>query len=375
MKRIICIMLGTALLSASLAACNGGGDQAPAATPPPASATATPAPANPAVTSEVTSSGPDFSGAPRVNLVFSTYMPDTDPTTLDMLHYLDIVNEYTEGTVEYTLHAAQSLVAGNEGLDAVRAGLCDLAFFATGYGSGSLPLCYMLEYPGVLYESHKALAYTIKEWFEVVRPPEISDVKLLFALGQGGGVFATTIPLRVYEDFAGKQIRTTASLIPVIEAYGAFPTFMVIGEVYEALRTGVIQGHHGIANAVYTFNIHEVTDYILMDPFYLFSGELFLNMDVWNSLTEDQQAAIEAAGEDAFDAFLSAGREKEVSAAIEEFRKAGLEINSFSDEDYAKMAAANGPLQEAYAAGVEGGPEALALLRETAAKYNALYPG
>jgi TRAP-type C4-dicarboxylate transport system substrate-binding protein len=339
-----------------------------------APASSSPDPVDTSTPADETGRDWDFSDAPKVNLVFATYLPDTDPTTLDMLRYLDLVKEYSEGTIDYTMYANQTLCSGTEELEALRNGLCDIIFFPTAYGSGLMPLSYMIDYPGIQYESQMALAHTIKEWFEVVRPDEVSDLKLLFAYGQSGGVYATNSPIRTFEDFKGKQIRCTAALTVVLEAYGAIPTTMVIGEVYEALRTGIVDGHYGIASAVNSQKIWEVTKYVLPDPFFIGTYELFMNMDVWNSLTPDQQAAFEAAVEDGFDSLIAPGREKENAEALETFENAGLEINHFSDEDLAKMAAANGPIKESYAAGVEGGLEALDTLKELAAKYNAMYP-
>ena len=373
MRRILCVVLTIALASVLFAGC--ADTPAPAApTQAPAAPTApTQAPAGPAVPTEAPKEGWDFSDARNVNLAFATYMPDTDPTTLDMVKYFELVKEYSEGTIDYTVYANQSLVNGAEGFEATVNGLCDVAYFPVGYGSGILPMSYMLEYPGIRYESQEALAYTIRDWFDTVEPGEVSPVKRLFAYGQGGGVFATTFPLREFSDFSGRQIRSVAALLPVIEAFGATGTFMVIGEVYEALRTGVIDGHYGIAVAIEVNKIHEVTQYILIDPFYLGSYLMIMNTDTWNSLTPDQQAAMDAAAQDGFDVFIAPGREKENAEAVEICRNAGLEINHFTDGEYAKMAAAAGSIQAEYAAGVPGGPEALAVLEQLAAKYNAIY--
>ena len=316
----------------------------------------------------------DFSSAPRVNLAYAVYLPETDSLAMGTIAFLETVKEYTQGTVDYTLYASQSLANADEQLDAVRSGLCDITFFATTYGHGRLPLIYMLDCPGTAYASTEALAYAVNEWFKVVDPPEIRDLKLLYATGVTGGAFTTTVPIRTFEDFAGKQMRSGAALLPVLQSYGSIPTAMVLSEVYEALRTGVIHGNYGVINAARSYSLYEVAKYLAKDPIYATTYQMYMNMDVWNSLSRDQQSAIETAVEDCFPIYMAPGMRKSNEESLELFVRHGVEIHEFSQEDIAKMTAASGSIQDDYAAGVEGGLEALAVLRELAAKYSAIYP-
>ena len=169
-------------------------------------------------------------------------------------------------------------------------------------------------------------------------------------------------------------MRTSAALIPVLEAYGFIPTALSMGEVYEAMRTGVVQGATAMIPAAYTFNLFEVQKYCTIDPFYVSSYVMTLNKDVWNSLTPDQQEAVQAATEVGFAEYIAPGRQAEVPECLDFFEAHGVEIIYLDDENIAKMGELNAPLQSNYAASVPGGTEALELLRELAAKYNAIYP-
>ena len=368
-KKIICMILAFVMI-ASLAACGSAKTtEAPAAAP----AEAAPAEAAPAEAAPAEEKW-DFSDAPSVNLTFAIYVTETDPMCKKMCRFLDTVKEYTEGTVDYTLYAGQTLCNGKEEVEAVRNGLCDITFFPISYGSGLMPLGYIVDYPGIEYASQKSLAYTIKEYFEELQPEEIADLHLVFAYGQTGGVYATNQPIRTFEDFQGKQIRCSGSMIPVMEAYGAIPTTMVVGEAYEAIRTGIVNGYYGMATAVYGYKMQEVTQYVLPDPLFHGSFQLLMNNDVWESLTPDQQDAINTAAEEAFAEYICLGLDAETEEAMQGFVDAGLEIVEFDDENMAKMVAASAPILEEYAASVEGGTEALALLRQLAEKNNEIYP-
>ena len=373
MKRILCSVSALALIFALFAAC-GGGNNAPSSTQPPAAApTQTVAPATPPPPPPE-AEGWDFSNATKVNLQFAMFIPEADPMTGFTCKYLDTIKEYTEGTVDYTLFAGQTLCAAPEQLDAVRSGLADVSFCNAANHAGELPLTNILEYPGIPYANNIASSYAIQEWHDTLKLDELKDFRLLFASGQGNGSFVTTVPLRTVDDFKGVQMRTSAALVPILEAYGMIPTAMAIGEAYEAIRTGVVQGATCQVPAGYSFRFHEVGKYCTLDPYFISSYVMIMNKDVWDTLTPDQQEAVQAATEVAFIEYIAPARQAEVPGVLVEFEAAGVEIFIFDDENTAKMGELNAPLQSKYASGVRGGNEALALIRELAAKWNAIYP-
>jgi len=316
---------------------------------------------------------------PSVNLAFAIYLPDFDATTKDCVRYLEMIKEATEGTVDFTLYAGGTLCAAHEELDAVRKGLADVTFFPVAYGPGSLVESFMLEYPGVNFVNGKAASYTVNEWFNQVKPKEIADLKLLFALGQGNGCIMTTFPVEKFEDLAGRQIRCGDSQAPIIKAYGATPTVMAFSEVYEALRTGIVEGFYGLAHAGNSVKLYEVTEYVVKDPFYFGTYIMVMNQDVWNSLSEAQQKAITETTEKAFDEFLAAGRDADAEVAYKSFEDNGLKVIEFDQANLDKMIGASGVLQKNYAKELDSkgynGTKNLKLFFELAEKYNKQFGG
>ena len=379
MKKVLYIALALLLVLSLFAGCGSKtGTDTPSSADP--SSAASDAPASDEPSAQPSESGDDawdFSDATKVNLTFAMYLPDFDNTTADCVKYLDMIKEATEGTVDYTLYAGSTLVAAPEELDAVRTGLADVAFFPVAYGSGNLPESFLLEYPGINFANGKAASYTVNDWFSQVQPDEISDLKLLFALGQGNGCIMTTFPVEKFEDLAGHQIRSGDSQAPIITAYGATPTVMVFSEVYEGLRTGVVEGFYGLAHAGNSVKLYEVSQCAVKDPYYFGTYIMVMNQDVWSSLTEDQQAAITQTTDTAFEDFLAYGRDGDAQDAYDNFADNGLTVVEFDDENLAKMIGASGYLQEDYAVSLDeqgyDGSGNLALFKELAEKYNTEY--
>ena len=80
---------------------------------------------------------------------------------------------------------------------------------------------------------------------------------------------------------------------------GANPVAMASTEAFTALAQGTIDGMDNILDAFYTQGAFESAKYLTMTG-HIISGYVFLiNEDVFNSLTEQQQAAVQQAGKDA----------------------------------------------------------------------------
>lgn len=80
---------------------------------------------------------------------------------------------------------------------------------------------------------------------------------------------------------------------------GANPVAMASTEAFTALAQGTIDGMDNILDAFYTQGAFESAKYLTMTG-HIISGYVFLvNSDVFNSLTAEQQAAVEQAGKEA----------------------------------------------------------------------------
>lgn len=374
MKKFLCIVLAFVLVLA-LCACgsNAGNDNST----PSANPTVTPAPDSENEKENTPeASAWDFSKDKSVNLTFATYLSETDPSTVMLVEYMDKIKEATDGTVDYTLLAGGTLCSGAEELDALRNGLADVVWFPSAYGSGQLPMLYMFEYPGVAFANNTAASCTLNEWVETVQPAELNDYHVMFTCMQGDGCFLTSYPIRTYEDFANHQIRCGDALAPVLSCYGIQPTIMVFSEVYEGIRTGVVEGFYGLIPAANNIKLYEVASYLTYDPYYVGSYLMLMNQDVWNSLSEGQQAAINAVTEEVYTDLIAPGA-NDVEGALSNMEANGVELISLSDDDLAKMGEASSTVQNSYAAELDtkgyNGTEALELFKELGEKYNEMY--
>ncbi|HKK36603.1 MAG TPA: TRAP transporter substrate-binding protein DctP [Paracoccaceae bacterium] len=106
----------------------------------------------------------------------------------------------------------------------------------------------------------------------------------------------TKEPLSDNGDLAGRKIRGTPTYFGPIRALGAEPVVLPGSEIYSALQTGIVEGAGWPAAGMVSMKHYEVADYRLRPTFGAATQPVFVNLDVWQSLTEDERDVLLEAG-------------------------------------------------------------------------------
>ncbi len=104
------------------------------------------------------------------------------------------------------------------------------------------------------------------------------------------------------------------------EMLGAIPIKMNVGEIYLALQQGVIDGQENPFGNIAQWSWDEVQDYISLS-YHVYTPITFvMNLDRYESLTEEQRAAVDAAARVAVESSRAYGAEndEELQAVIRE---------------------------------------------------------
>lgn len=203
------------------------------------------------------------------------------------------IESYPNGTLLGMLDIAEG----------VENGVAELGFAQMSVSIGKYPVEQVAEIAGPYYASTKAGSATIKEYLETVQPEEFSKAIPLFTLGQVPLAICSTKPINSIEDLKGMQIRATGYAAEAVSRWGAVPVSMAIGEVYEALRNGLVDGCVSSVGAFGNSMFQEVADYCTMMPFIGYSCLVLLNRDTYESLPESQREAFDKACEDTWEGF------------------------------------------------------------------------
>jgi tripartite ATP-independent transporter DctP family solute receptor len=108
-------------------------------------------------------------------------------------------------------------------------------------------------------------------------------------------ITSSTHPIRSVADLNGFKIRIPASQMfeDCFKSLGAIPTAINTNRLYDALKTGQVEGQDNPLAIADAFKLYEVQRYVSLTS-HMWSGyNLLANLAVWRKLPADVQAAIE----------------------------------------------------------------------------------
>lgn len=85
----------------------------------------------------------------------------------------------------------------------------------------------------------------------------------------------------------------------MVSNLGANPVNVAANEVYSALQTGVCKGGENNPNIILSDSLYEVAPYVLMDNHTTTMDVICMNLDLWESLSDEDKAIVDEAMADA----------------------------------------------------------------------------
>ena len=95
--------------------------------------------------------------------------------------------------------------------------------------------------------------------------------------------------------------------------------------MYGALQTGVVDASEGPYEQIATYNLQEVQDYLINTAHAYEATFLWMNGDLWESLSPDQQALIEEASAEAME-YADAEALSDAEQFYQDLQDAGMEV-------------------------------------------------
>jgi TRAP-type C4-dicarboxylate transport system substrate-binding protein len=249
--------------------------------------------------------------------------------TKGAVNFAKLVNDYTNGSVNITVHAGSSLVKGNP-LKAVKNGtvaLTDMFIpFTSGggkvFGISALPFI-ALSYEDAfrLYQISKpAYAKTAKKW----------NQKFLYMVTWPASGFYSNKAMTSISDFKGVKTRTyDKNTAAFVNSAGGNAVALPWGEVYSALRTGMVNSVITSSASGKDGKFWEVLTNFTKIKYGFPLQAVSINLDYWNSLNSSQQTAmLKAAKKIEKDQWENA--RKEDKNALEIMAKNGMNISEAS---------------------------------------------
>ncbi|RJF79437.1 TRAP transporter substrate-binding protein [Azospirillum cavernae] len=123
-------------------------------------------------------------------------------------------------------------------------------------------------------------------------------------------------PIKSLEDFKGLKIRVQPSelFVGMVNALGANPTPMPYGEVYTALKTGIVDGAENNWPSYESSRHFEAARYYSLTEHSLAPEVLVFSKPIWDRLSKDDQALIRKAAKDSVPYMRKLWDEREINS-------------------------------------------------------------
>lgn len=228
----------------------------------------------------------------------------SEPVGQALQEWQSLVEEKGDGSIRIELYPDSQLGSKNELIDSMMFGepvvtLSDGSFYAD-YGVPD----FSITYAPYLFESWEQ-CWTLVEsdWYkEQCEKLEAKGLKIITSNWiYGDRHTLTSKKVETMEDLQGLKIRVPNNRIQSLsfDALGATSVGMDLGEVYQSLQTGTIDGAENPLSTLYGRKLHEVAPYLLLDGHVKNFTTWVCGTMFWDSLTEEQQNLLIETGNEA----------------------------------------------------------------------------
>ena len=145
-------------------------------------------------------------------------------------------------------------------------------------------------------------------------------------------IYAATKPVKTLADVSGMKIRVQQSdlFVAMVEALGANPTPMPYGEVYTALKTGIVDAAENNFPSYESSRHFEAAKYYTLTEHSMAPEVLVFSKVIWDTLEPEQQQMIRKAAKESVPHMRKLWDEREAKAK-ETVTAAGVEIIPIED--------------------------------------------
>jgi TRAP-type C4-dicarboxylate transport system substrate-binding protein len=303
-----------------------------------------------------------------VELTYSIFFPATHQNSVLAMDWAREIEKQTAGRVKITVFAGGTLTPADKCYDGVEKGISDIGMSVMGYTRGHFPLSEVIDLP-LGYRSGTVATELINAYYRKFHPRELDAVKIMYLHAHGPGFLHAKQAVAKLEDLKGMKIRCTGLAAKIVTALGATPVAMPMGETYDALSRGVVEGSMAPIESLQGWRWGEVVKSSTECYGAAYSTAFFvaMNKDKWNALPPDIQQTIEKVNEEwigktgrSWDELDRAGKAFAIGR--------GNQVITLTPEENARWSKAVQPILDEYVTNMKGknlpGAEALGFCQD-----------
>lgn len=255
-----------------------------------------------------------------------------------LMTWVDTVEKESGGSITVDVFPDGQLASGTDAIvNGIQTGAFEVSHFNTGSWAEYSNAFAELNVPYLFSsydDAHKILEGEIGQKMKDQLEQDVPGVKPLAYISIGFRQMTASKPIHTVADMKGLKIRTMNDTLQIaaLEAMGCAVTSVPISELYSALQTKMVDAQENPLSTIYSQKFYEVNPYACLTSHSYTSTFVFMNADKYNSLSDNQKAAIDKANE----AAVKASKEAAIKAD-DEYKKLledeGMTIYQPTDEE------------------------------------------
>ena len=259
--------------------------------------------------------------APRA-LVAASLLGDDKPETQVWVKFAELLEQRLPGRFRINIAKNAALGGEKEVAEGIRLGSVQASLTTVGALSTWVPAGQILDLPYVFRDAgHVARVLDGPLGAELKGQYSAQGFRVLGFINYGARHLLSKEPITTPEQIRGKRIRVIQSPLhtELWKGYGANPTPIPIPEVYNALKSGVVDAMDLTKSAYAGFRLYEVVPCLTETAHIWAVGVLHVGESVWRSLSKEEQEAFAAAGAEAaryFNQLIVADEARSVAQAV-----------------------------------------------------------
>lgn len=232
-------------------------------------------------------------------LRYSTHFPPTHKISVLSEQWCKEVEKRTDGRVKISYFPGGTLTPAAQTYDSVIKGIADIGQSVTAYTPGRFPLCEVTDLP-LGFRSADQATNMANAFYKKFRPKEFDDTKVCYLYTHGPGYFHTKKEIAKIDDLKGLRIKAAGTTAKIASAVGAIPVTLPMGETYDALQKGLVEGILLPVEALKGWKFGEQVKYTLENYSASYTAAFFvvMNRKKWEGFPPDIQQTIEKINEE-----------------------------------------------------------------------------
>lgn len=287
--------------------------------------------------------------AAETRLNMADVLPEGNFQVQNAMKFADEVSAATGGEVVISVKAGGALgFKGPDQLAAVRDGLVEMADINISQQVGIDPLFGAEGVPFLIRSMDELKAYHafLRPVFEELAAKH--NQKILYMVPSPAQYVYLNVDVAGIDDFRGIPVRgADKNTVDIITAIGMNGVVMPWGELIPALASKRVEGVATSATSGVDGKFWEFLKFIYPTNHTWGSNAVTINLDVWNSISAEDQAKIEEIAKKLEPEFWDVSRNGDL-ASIETMKSNGMELKPISDELNAAMVEKAASVQAAF---------------------------